>query len=291
MKTIDAPTLASSAMLCNLSFSMWGDVRKDKQAGRQTAHSNQAEEESVKVSVNLLSKCAQLDAIKKFAGKARTEFRSKTLPWSDDGQRLVPTAVYFDLTQHVSEQQQQWSELVEEFLDVYEFECMAMQAKLGALYKPEKYPTVDELRSKFDMRVKFSPLPIAGDFRVDVGNTANEALRDQYRENFKLALEQAETHIWERLTPLLERMSTQLHDENGKAKRIYDSLVGNVEEMIEFMDVCNLTNDPKIARVQTELARALRGVTTDTLRNSASMRATTKEAIDAVIDNLPSLDM
>lgn len=283
--------LSTSAVLCDVTFNQWGDTRKDKQAGEELAHMKNASADVVSLKVSLLGNCQELSAIKKFTGNARNALRHLSLPWDDNGRRLVPTAQYATFHKRATELHHEYNELVEAFIDVYDYERMGMQAQLGDLFRPDQYPEKDYVRSRFGMHIQYAPVPSAGDFRVDLGNDANEAMKQQYQAYYETAIAKAQNNIWERTLPLLQRISTQLHDEDGKRKRIYDSLIGNVEDLIEFMTACNITNDPEVTRVQTEIAKALRGVTVEQLKHSAVLRSSTKQKVDDILDNLPTLDL
>ena len=92
---INAPSLSSSAMLVELSISVWTGRKKDKQATADVTMSNHAKTGVAAVNKKLMADCAELDAIQKFAASVRTFHYSATLPWTDTGIRIVPTAKYF----------------------------------------------------------------------------------------------------------------------------------------------------------------------------------------------------
>jgi len=285
-----APSLATSAMLVEVNIYTWSGRKKDKNATTQVERDNHTAQGVASVTKKLLADCTELAAIHKYAASIRALHYSKTLPWSDSGLRIIPTAQYFDYHHDMTAAQSEFNRLVDEFLTSYEWEINRVQYQLGALFNRDEYPTTDELRNKFTMRISYMPIASAGDFRVDISHEAERQLRDHYEKQMGERLQQATNDIWVRLRPLLERASTQLNDSDGKRKKIYDSLVTNIEDTVQLMEACNITNDPEIKRVAFELARTLRGVTTDNLRNSATLRDATKESIDDIMASLPSLD-
>ena len=286
----ETPTLATAAMLVEVNISTWAGRKKDKRATNQVERDNHAASGVANVTKKLLADCDELAAIHKFASAIRVSHYSMTLPWSDSGLRIIPTARYFDYHKQMTAFQYEFNRLVTNFLDAYEWEINRVHLRLGDLFNRDEYPSVDSLRSKFNVRINYMPIASAGDFRVDISHEAERQLRDHYEQQMTERLQQATNDIWTRLRPLLERASVQLTDENGKKKKIYDTLVTNIEDTVELMNACNITNDPEIKRVAFELARALRGVTTDTLRNSVTQRVDTKKSIDAIMASLPSLD-
>jgi hypothetical protein len=55
------------------------------------------------------------------------------------------------------------------------------------------------------------------------------------------------------------------------------------------MRTCNLSNDARLTDVQQQLRATLTGVTPDGLRRDPNLRARTKQNVDQIIKNLPSL--
>jgi hypothetical protein len=67
--------------------------------------------------------------------------------------------------------------------------------------------------------------------------------------------------------------------------------VPNVLEIIDLMDVCNITNDPVMSDAAAALRKALQGIDTDDLRQDAGLRRVVKRSVDEVLSSIPSLDM
>jgi hypothetical protein len=98
--------------------------------------------------------------------------------------------------------------------------------------------------------------------------------------------------VWQRTYKALSNMSERLdYSGNDKKKIFRDTLVDNVIDMVELLNVCNVTGDGKMTRMANKLDDALRGVTPDGLRESESLRVETKRIVDDAIKSLPSLDM
>lgn len=285
-----APSLSSSAMLVELAISTWTARKKDKAASDDVTRLNNAQRGVASVSKHLLGDCAELDAVQKFAGNTRNTHYVMTMPWSDSGLRLLPTAQYFKYHTEMSGLRAEFDRLVGLFLNAYSWEITQAQAKLGHLFNADEYPTTDEVATKFKFRFTYIPLPDAGDFRVDIGREAQDALREQYAAAYTAQLETAMGDLWSRTHGVLARMSERLDYADHEKKKVFrDSLVENVTEMVDLLRACNITNDAEMSRMADRLEQALRGVTPDGLREDAYLRAETKRAVDAAIAALPSL--
>ena len=290
---ITAPSLASSAMLVDLSISKWEGKKKDKRASKAVTTNNGAQDGVANVHKKLLGNCKELQDVLTQGGKIRNTIHyGMTLPWSDKGTRLLPTAMYFDYTTKMSGAIAEFDTLVSTFLSAYQWEISQAQAKLGSLFDITEYPTTDELASKFNVSLTYTPLPDAGDFRVDIPNDAMNEIKKTYSDYYSRSISSAMNDIWTRLHEALTRMSERL-DYAGKddKKTFRDTLVTNVMDIVNILDKCNLTNDSQMSACKNKLTDMLYGITPEVLRESDETRADTKRNIDKVIASLPSLEV
>lgn len=286
------PSISSASMLVELSISVWTGRKQDKRASDEVVAANNADKGVARVTKSLLGSCDELDALQKFASNVRNSHYNSTLPWSDMGPRLLPTAKYFAYHKAMTALQVEFDRMVDAFINAYDLEVAQAQAKLGDLFDVSEYPNAGQLRSKFAFRLNYIPLPDAGDWRLDVGNEALNSLREQYEAHYKKQLEGAMKDIWTRLHDVLATLSRQLSDktEDGKTPKIYQSVFDRALEVLDLMETCNITDDPNMQLTQRKLAQAFRGVTVEAVKDDAYLRRETKKSIDDAIKALPSLD-
>lgn len=289
-----APTISSAAMLVDMGISVWTGRKLDKRASSKVAHDANAQDNVARVSKALLGDCAELTKIQKFVANLRNTHQHLTMTWSDSGVRLLPTAQYFTYHNVMTQAQAEFNDMVTDFLDVYDNEIITAQLKLGDLFNPDEYPTRDSLSTKFAFRLSYMPVPEAGDFRIDIANEAMAEIRDGYKSYYEERFNNAMADIWQRAYTALERMSERLdyrsYEDKDTRKIFKDTLVTNVLEIVDLLDVCNITNDSHMTAMRNKLEEALRGVTADALRTDDYLRAETKRAVDEAIKQLPSLD-
>ena len=288
----DAPTLASSAMLVELNISSWEGRKKDKKASTKVTEDAQAKKGVANVYKQLLGDCDELSALRTHVTATRNMHSNMTMPWSNSGLRLLPTAQYFKYTKAMSQMQNEFESLKNKFLTAYNDTVVDVQLELGTLFLREDYPTVESLNSKFAFRMNYTPLPDVGDFRVDVGNDALREIRAEYSNFYTAQYNTAMNNMWTRLHKALTNMSERLDYSSKEDKKVFrDTLVGNVNDMIELLRVCNVTQSVQMSDMANKLEDAMSGVTADALREDVTFRAETKAAVDAVMKSLPSLDM
>ena len=287
-----APSISSAALLVELSIRTWSGRKLDKRASEEVTTTHNATRGVANVNKKILGDCAELDAVLKFAANARNAHYSMTLPWSDTGIRLLTTAKYFDYNKAMTDLQQEFDRLVGLFIQAYSWEVSAAQVRLGDLFNSGDYPSADSLRSKFSFAMNYMPVPEAGDFRLDINNTAQQEIAQHYTRYYETQLKTAMSDIWERARKYLSRMSERLDYADNQTKKLFQAtLVSNVQEVIDLMDTCNITGDTHMSAVKNKLRDALTGVTPEALRSDEYLRLETKRKVDEAIAALPSLDI
>jgi len=230
-------------------------------------------------------------AIQKFAANTRTLHYNMTLPWSDSGLRLLPTAKFFDYQKQTSQLQAEFDRLVENFLSIYDMEVAQVHAKLGELFNRDEYPTTDSVRTKFGFRINYIPVPEAGDWRVDIESEAQSELRQQYEKFHHQQMQKAMGDLWSRLHEHLTRFVNQLGtDADGKKGKVFDSTIENVRQMADLLGACNFDNDPALELAQRKLVSSLAGVCKDDIVKNDAFRDSLHRDMQDAIKSLPSLD-
>lgn len=286
------PSISSSAMLVELSVSSWTGRKLDRRASEEVTTSNHADMGVANVNKKLLADCAELDALRKFVANSRNLHYNMTMPWSDTGLRLLPTAQYFRYNETMTAIKDEFQAMVDTFLRGYEWEISRAQVKLGDMFNRDEYPTTASLVNKFAFRLSYIPLPDAGDFRIDVGNEAMDDIKNHYHDYYSRQLSNAMNDVWSRAYDALSKMSERLDYADHEQKKVFrDTLVSNVIDIVELLDVCNVTGDSQMTAMRNRLEETMRGVTPEALREDEYLRTETKRAVDDVIKALPSIEL
>jgi len=291
-----APSISSAAMIVDFNASVWTARKKDRKASEDVTDANHADKGVANVPKNLLGNCAELDAVQKFAANVRNMHYSMTMPWSDNGSRLLTTAQYFKYHEVMTDLQQEFYRLTEQFLQVYEWKIMEAQAKLGDMFNRDEYPTRAGLESKFAFRMAYIPLPDSGDFRIDIGNEGMVQIQTQYAAQYAAQIKGAMNDVWKRLHDNLTTLVRQLDvNEEGKGNRLYDTVFDGALSLIDMLRTCNVTGDSQMEAMRLKLEEAFtknnQPVNLHQIKNSPTLRADTQEKLTAAIATLPSLDM
>ena len=297
MKTpeVVAPSISSAAMIVEFNASVWTARKKDHKASAEVTSSNGADKGVANVFKKILGDNDELEAVSKFVGMTRNKHTSMTMPWSDSGSRLLTTAAYFNYHQEMTSRQQTFNDLVDTFLQVYPFLIAGAQAKIGSLWRPNEYPTLDQVRQKFAFRLAYDELPDGGNtgiWLLDLPHEAMESVRNNSANNHQLRLKGAMDSIWHRLH---ESLTTLVHEldvnDKGKGNRLYDTVFTRAIELTEMLGTCNVTGDSQMEAMRRQLEDALNGTNVDQFKKSPTFREETRNKLKKAIASLPSLDM
>ncbi len=293
VENISAPNLSSSAILIDFSVSQWTGRKLDKRASEEVEVSNSASLGVANVHKRIMGKCSELDAIHKFVGNLRNSHYSMTLPWSDQGLRIVTTMGLEKYTKAMTEKQQQFEKLVDKFMRVYATRIGEAETTLGNLFERDDYPSLEMMQSKFGWRLNFIPIQESGDFRVDIGNEQAEVLKEQYTKYYDTQYTNAMKDLWDRLYKPLSRMSERLdypEDADRDTKKVFTkTLVSNVTELLDLLKAFNVNDDRDMEMAHKKLRHALNGITPEALREDDHLRLDTKRSVDEVIKTLPTI--
>lgn len=278
-------SIASSSILVELNISVWTANKLDKRVTDSVLVSNGAmSADAGQFRKNLMAGTTIRKDIADFAASCRLWHNTTSLPWADRGARLLPTSLFLDYKTEANRRKMQFDHMVEHFLREYPTLQAQAQQHLGALYNPDDYPSVEAVAEKFGFKMVFTPLPEAGDFRLDVANEDLEELRRQYDNSLNARLNEAMQSQWDKLHDMLTRMSDKLVEPEGEDKRRWhDTFISNAHDMCQMLTHLNVTKDPKLEEARLKLERAIHGVDIDDIKDDEFKREEVKSKLDAIL--------
>lgn len=283
--SIESYGIATSAMLVELSISCWTGRKLDKRVSEEVDAAKNTRVKAGNYHKHLMAGCTALDAVLKYAANVRLWNTRETLPWSDAGPRLITMESFMAYKAKLNEHEETFKRYVDIFLQAYPTMVSAAAFQLGDLFNRDDYPTVDEIAKKFRFAYTFSPVPVAGDFRIDIAEQAKAELVEQYEKQFQSRINNAMRDLWERLHECLTHMSERLaNEDDGTRKKFHKTLVSNAAELVGLLQRMNIAQDPQLESARRQLADALIGVDSDTLKDVDTVRANVKQRVDTILN-------
>ncbi len=303
-------SIATAAMLGSINISVWEARKQDKKTADEVTQAKGARSKrAATVHKHLFSECPALEAIKSLRGEVRQWFNTQTLPWDDNGRRLITTAQYLNVMGQAAKYEQRFNDLVRVFLNTYSTEISKQAFEMGALFDRAEYPPESEVAAKFRFSFAIEPVPESGDFRVDIGAAAAADLKDQYDKAVAVRVSGAMQDAWDRVKTQVEwvrdRMAAVLeHDpdaveevktfaDDGSVKsieikkkrrpKLYDSMLEQGLELCTLLTSLNVTGDPKLEQARQALETALSRVDMDSLKTTPELQNHLKNKMDEIL--------
>jgi len=267
--------LTQTAMLIRLSISQWTARKYDKEVSNMVAETYNASDKSGRYNKILIAEDA-IKRISQIVGEARDFHYKNTLPWTDDGVRLLPAANYMDYTRVIRQHRSDFETAVAAFIGSYNLYIEEARVRLNGMFKQKDYPTIEQLPVKYDFAVNVDPLPASSDFRVAIKDEEIQTLRAEMEMRMRKAQDDAMRDLWKRLYEPVKHMAEKLADPEGKFK---DTLVSNIQEIAGLLTRLNVAEDPNLEELRKEVEAKLCGQAPETLRTDATIR--TMVAADA----------
>lgn len=279
-------SIATSAILVDLSISTWTARKLDKAVSDEVNTSKRANKLASRVNKSLFPGVKQLDVIIKRAAALRSWVHANSLPWSDLGTRLIPTATFFDFQKEFAERRQEFDDAVEAFVTAYPTLISAQAFQLGDMFNRDEYPSPAAVASKFAVNIAYSPVPEAADFRVDVGRQALIELQDQYENVYEERLNEAMTAVRSRLLKSLQHLSDRMTDAApGESKKFHSTILDTFASTVAGVRQLNITKDEALDALAAQAEAVVAGVDVESVRKDEHVRADVKARVDALLDN------
>ncbi len=284
--------IEDATVILEFNASVWTARKLDRGVSAEVVASKGAGAKgAARVNKSLMAGRTELEEIQQIVGAARTYVYDNTVPWSDAGQRWLPTARLLKVDKRMQEYKQEFDAQVAAFVAIYPTLITAQAMALGDMFNRSEYPAVSEIARKFAFGYDFIPVPSTKDFRVAIPAGAQQELRERLEHATQRRIDNAMGDIRKQLGDHLKRMADRLVSTNDektgepKQQRFHDTLVTNAFELCDLIGDFNVTGDTELAAMKTKLETALAGCTADTLRNDYAKReevlGEVKEMLDA----------
>lgn len=309
VKVDDVTSIASSAILGSLSISCFIGRKKDKTTEAEVQQSKGAgSSRAASVYKNLFAESQELKAVITYGQECGRWFNSVTIPWDDNGTRLIPTAKFFEIDTELSDRRDKYMALVQVFLNNYQMLVSKQAFMLGSMFDRSEFPDVNTVAQKFGFRFNTMPVPLAGDFRVDIGNEGNAMLAERCEVEITRRINAAVMDVYERVSDevehIRERMQATLeytpgepeevkeYDDDGnvvalklrktRKPKLYQTLLDNGLMLCENLRTLNITNDPVLEDVRGKLYQSLVVLDIESLRESPEMQKSVQVKMEAI---------
>jgi hypothetical protein len=281
-------SLASSGMIINVEVNVWSATKQDRTISKEVTTAYKADDEAARVVKHLL---AGDPTHKKLLNHRQTIYnwvKKRTYDWSGSN-RYLPLAALEKFKTEFNQLEAEYKKLTDEFVEKYPDIVAAMAFKQGDMFNANEYPSAEEVRSKFRMKLFVHPVP-ENDFRVSIADDIREELERHYAEEATSKVEEIMRDASERLVEFIKRIAHACREveteADGKVRRpkVYEGTIEGAKEMCELLKDFNLTGDRQLEDMRRDLLATLNDVTAKDIRESDATRAHVKSEMDKIMN-------
>lgn len=271
--------LQDQAMLVNLTVSQWTASKKDPGVSKAVQQQHGASEKKAGWFNKRLIDPAALEEIGRIEGRIRSFHYTNTMPWGDNGDRLLPSKLYMDYVDGLRKLRGTFDTAVSEFVARYPQLVQDARAMLGTMYNPGDYPDPHRIAHRFGVTSSFLPIPDAEDFRAEVGEQAVEEIKASIMAGVVERQARALDECWTRLYEVVLRIYERMSDPEVVFRA---SLFENARDLVELLPKMNITDDANL-EAAIGMVRTLAAVNPDRVRASTALRSTTADAAQVIL--------
>lgn len=284
--------LYKRCILVKLNVSAYTGRRLDKRVSAEIDEQKQTKTKNYQASKKLF-RCDRFDAIGKQINVIRDFVNTHTNVFEKGGWRIMKFSRYITFREEINPMLDKLDQLIDNFTDETNYEesvVSSMFAYQQAVTRGE-YPSAQEIKRKF--RWKLEECPVSnGSFHVQATEEVRQKLESDMIATMTEKLATSMEDVVGRVQDVVHKAIKGLEDEQVPVKtkqglrlhqQFRDTLLGNIHDICDIGDSLNLTDDPKITKLISDLRQAVNGRDAQMCRDSDSVRHATKRSLEDVV--------
>lgn len=246
-------SIKDKAMIINLSISQWSGRKYDRKITHEV-NTTHGTKDAGRFNKILVSKDS-LRPLATLTSRIRSYHMFNTLPWGDNGDRLLPAYNYFKYYEGFRKLRKEFDELADEFANEYPFLIEEAEINLNGMFNQLDYPPVDNIRNRFSVGAIALPVPDKDDFRFNIPLEGEvEILRNEMGVEIENRHAAAVGDLLKRVSDAVRVAKKAVSNLDSKSNaRFHSSLLTNIEKLVDVIPSLNYTDNPKVAKAAEKL--------------------------------------
>ena len=278
--------LTRDAMLVSLRISAWSGRLYDREASDHVAAHHDASTSAGRYNKRLLPKAA-LAPLNAVMNESRTQHYAQSLPWDDKGSRLLTVENYEHYTRVMDGLRERLVRQRARFIEDYDDYVEQARIDLGKLFRIEDYPSKDQLRDRFSIRYRITPVPDADHFIARLASDDTDRVKRDIERHIEEQLHDAVGDLYRRLAAAVERVSERLQEDgDGKPLVFRDTMISNIRDLVDVVPRLNIFGDERLASLCEQVKDRIASVEPDSLRPSRTFDPVVRDRVKRDADAL-----
>jgi hypothetical protein len=284
-------SLASSGLLVSVDVNVWSATKQDRVISDEVTHSKNADSSAGRFVKNLLADDTHHKKVANYRQTIYNWLKRSTYRWNNS-QDLLPVMHLEKFKTEYQEHEAEFHRLLDNFTNNYASIVSDMAFKQGDMFNRNDYPSVDEVRAKFGIRLFVAEVP-NHDWRCSISDDIADDLKQQYERQASDIITGIMSEQVERLVEVMESIehccgvSVVSDSANGEVKtkkrKIYDTTIEKARELCKLYKDFNLTNNQDLQEAVTSLENTLSGVNAEVIRESEAVRAKVQNDVSNIL--------
>ena len=288
-KILEETSIANRAMKFRLSRG--GTAKRVRDHDAEALVKSQLGDEGQIVSRELFTDTGNLVYQYQQLGNTMYAFHVKsTLPFGDDGFRLLPNTAYFSYTtqmqNYISQLDQLKAQIVAQWDSLVQADVNIRNARLISQGKPasakvEDYPTVQQMEAR--LYINWFPMPVttSNDFRFELPPEMLARVDSQIDALVQEAGKELYVRMLNPVTAFINKLNKFTGD---RGQRWHDSFLENLQALSTDLPRLNVNEDPQVDAMLTQIQDIVKPYVfqPDALKEDALLRAEVKGRLEAL---------
>jgi hypothetical protein len=286
--------LRQNTAACRIQFQWLGNKKTlNTHQKKQAAETFDADHSFLSASHKLMdSKHPAIQKLTILKGEITAYWKTKTLPFTEDGIRLLPKVHIDDFNTQMKNYRDILQEYVQELQNnLYDIKEEAKN-RLGSLFNSQDYP--DSVLNSFSVAWDF-PSVEPPDYLLKIAPQVYEQMKEQVVAKFQQAVTLAETTFLAEFHQMIEHLHECLQPNPDGTKKVFrDSAVKNLEEFFTRFKELNIGSNDELEKVIHQAEELVNGIKPKDLRTSELLKddiskglTNIKKALEPMVTNLP----
>jgi len=272
--------LGRECIILRLTISQWGARKQDKKVTKEVDEKHKAKNAGIYTKRLMQGK---IDEIRTLANEARRYIYQNTLPWGDNGDRLLNISKYAEIQSTLQDYQSKWNDLINVIAADYELQIEKEKIRLGKLFNKSDYPSKEQLWGKFDFRFSYFPLPQPNHFVVALVDNEVAKIKEQIETENKRLLAEANGAIWNKIYEAIYHVAERLGDVNNIFR---DSLIDNLKILCKQLKELNVMKDQKLDEMLDRIENLIANLIPEDLRINRRLRKETFNEVSSILEDI-----
>jgi hypothetical protein len=212
---------------------------------------------------------SQLKEVVNSIQSARNFFNKNSLPWENDGERIIPAVRILDLKSSMEEKIRNIIDKREILITALDDIILNDKLNLGDTFNPSDYPSKDELRKKYDARMEIRPL--ATNFIVEgMEAGAQKIIQEEIEKSIQDTIKKSKYYQLEQLADSISHLAVRLSDPEKSFK---GASIQNILDNSSSIRDLAIEDDSQMQEIAASVKETFSKLDADTLRENLTSRS------------------